>query len=162
MSCAKILSLSGDVRFYGLLDSARRFWNFDLMDFLEITEWDIFLWHIHNFLNELRSNVICSNSSKNINIFWSVEILTTVLTTSYFIGLFPPEKYDFVKCTYVNTLWNRFLVEVIYAQLLLKINSNFYHWYHCILVQTDSFRNWSQYIWMYVRIVVAIICLRQK
>ena len=34
-----------------------------------------------------------------------------VLTTSYFIGFFYPEKYDFLQFTYVNSSWNRYLFE---------------------------------------------------
>ena len=46
-----------------------------------------------------------------LNILWSVEAKIIILTISYFIGFFIPEKYDFVQFSYINSSWSTFLVE---------------------------------------------------
>ena len=85
---------------------------FDFMDFwalqgdswlpIEIVSYGTYI----IFENHLRVMLFAKNTSKNINIVWSVETKISALTTLYFIGLFFPEKYDFIQYTYVNSSWN--------------------------------------------------------
>ena len=67
--------------------------------------------HTSFYKKYLGAILFVQNTSKNKNIFCSVEAKISVLTTSYFIGLSPPEKYDFMEYMYVNSSIIRFLVE---------------------------------------------------
>ena len=99
------------------------------------------------------------NISKNVNIIWSLEAQIIILTTTYFIGfLFPGQIRRFVM--YVRKQFMKQFFVWRYARFLFHINFSSYHWLQLISVQTDSFRVWSDYIWIYVRIVFTLFCLR--
>ena len=89
---------SDNFRFYGILGFTRWFLIFDFLDFLEIAQWNSFLWHIYNFRKALSSNVICSKY---------------ILKSKYFLKLKSLNNcFDFVQWSYVNGFL-RFLLHTI-------------------------------------------------
>ena len=105
------LSLLGDFWFYGLLALPGDFWFLILRNFWkwpnEIVPYDTDI----IFRKHLGAMLFAQNISKKYKTFLKCRSLNNFSDYVVFYWHLFPWKYDFVQCTYVNSPWNRFLVE---------------------------------------------------